>query len=445
MAITESEYAKIAGESLQTSVDNLRSADPELTVEAAKLQALNAASFNFSLQKGALGDIKNAMTSSGGLQETLKSGCDSNVSLDQIGAKTKDVFNNVKSLTEGGIASNISSLKSSLESKVNDLKKTVDKNVLGDIPKVELNLQDGFKTAISDINSGNITSAIGNLSFLQKSFPTADIGGLLEKASGLVPAGSLPPNAKDLINGDLAKAKDAISGAIPKLQDHLKGVVGGVGGAIDSVTQKINEATASLTTSTQLIGSAQDKLSGLTSGSTTDLKGIMGSVENALGGASAKIAEIGGSLSITGGTSVSGLLSNAQQLVKGVVPGINLGEQKLPEFNICQAVPNLQKQEGQETPVEEAKPTPAPVIDAVKPELPISLPKLKIPSSIPSPEKRNMTESEYEKIAGESLEKTIKDLRSADPELTEEEAKSQALNNASFNASLQKGIPFKLP
>jgi len=326
-----------------------------------------------SLSQGISNNI-NAETS-----KVFSTGCDSNIALGEVGAKMKELSTNIKNSVSGGIASSISSIKSQVETGVADIMKKVDLNLLGDIPKVDVKLQESFKGALDSLQKGNITGGISSLQNLNKLFPTANVASLLQKSAGLIPGVELPPNATQLIQNDLEKAKSDIASAIPKLQQTISGALGSAATALGTANSKITEALNLTNSASNLTNQFQTVLTTPGAGSIADLKNIAGDLTSTLKTAGAKISEVGGSLNINQNTSVGGLLDSAKGFADKLLPGLKLGEQKIPPFNICQAVPNLQLQDGNSEPVEEAKPPPAPVVDAVKPEPPALTPKPKFP------------------------------------------------------------------
>lgn len=326
-----------------------------------------------SVSKGVSDTVKSETT------KTFSTGCDSNVTIGEVGAKIKELSTNVKSSLSSGIASSISSIKSQVETGVGDLKKKVDSNLLGDIPKVDVKLQESFKGALDSIQKGDITGGIAVLQNLNTQFPTANVAGLLQKSAGLIPGAEIPPNATELIQADLIKAQGDISAAIPKIKNVITGGIGSATSALGTANSKISEALNLTNNASDLTNEFKTVLTKPGAGSINDLKNIAGNLTSTLTAAGSKISEVGGSLNLNQNTSIGGLLDSAKGFADKLLPGLNLGEQKIPPFNICQAVPNLQLQNGSSEPVEEAKPPPAPVVDAVKPEPPAPTPKPKFP------------------------------------------------------------------
>ena len=292
-------------------------------------------------------------------------GCGLNSKIEEFNAAKDKAFAELKALVAdtGGISSSISSLASKISSSVSDITESLNKNLLSDLPTVGLKLQDEFHSAINLFKTEALPEALSKLKEIQKQFPTFDMQKALDAAGGILPVGAIPPNAAELIKGDLTEVIQNLQSALPKIE---------------------KAAGALAANATSLLSDAQKTVSGalnsITSGSgiTTELTSLTSSVGTALDGAKKELLKLGagGSLSATEGE-ISGFLNKAKDAVSGFSENLTKGIAKIPAFDICTACPNQQVINGvvEEKAIPPIKPTenaepPTPPTPAPKPVVP---------------------------------------------------------------------------
>ncbi len=256
--------------------------------------------------------------------------CGLNSKIEEFNAVKDKASDELKALTAGtdGISSSISSLASQISSSASDIIESLNKNLLSDLPTVGLKLQDEFHSAINLFETEALPAALTKLKEIQKQFPAFDMQKALDAAGGILPVGAIPPNAAELIKGDLTKVIQNLQSALPKIE-KAAGSLAANATSLLSDAQKI----------------ASGALSSITSGSgiTTELTSSTSSVGTALDGAKKELLKLGaeGSLSATEGE-ISGFLNKAKDAVSGFSENLTKGIAKIPAFDICTACPNQQ-------------------------------------------------------------------------------------------------------
>jgi hypothetical protein len=298
--------------------------------------------------------------------------CGLNAKIEELNAIKSKAAAAINSLTSstGGIASSIASLKSSISSNVSEVTAKLNKNLLGDLPKIGLKLQDEFHSAINSFGTGQPAAGLTKLKEIQKQFPTFDIQKALNAAGGILPAGAIPANAADLIKGDLSKMMSNLEIALPQFQK--------LGGDISSgVTSFLGNAQTA-------VGSALSSIkSG--SGTTVGLTGLASEVQTAMSSASGELSKLGGAFSAKAGP-ISGLVTSLSDTASSLAGNLTKGIAKIPKFDICTAVPNQQVVNGEvkELPIPPVKPTvnaepPTPPTPAPTPATPVLVDKYSFP------------------------------------------------------------------
>ncbi len=291
--------------------------------------------------------------------------CGLNSKIEEFNAVKDKASDELKALTAGtdGISSSISSLASQISSSASDIIESLNKNLLSDLPTVGLKLQDEFHSAINLFETEALPAALTKLKEIQKQFPAFDMQKALDAAGGILPVGAIPPNAAELIKGDLTKVIQNLQSALPKIEK-----------AAGSLTAN---ATSLLSDAQKIAG---DALSSITSGSgiTTELTSSTSSVGTALDGAKKELLKLGaeGSLSAPEGE-ISGFLNKAEDAVSDLAENLTKGIAKIPAFDICTAIPNQQVINGvvEEKAIPPIKPTenaesPTPPTPAPTPAVP---------------------------------------------------------------------------
>jgi hypothetical protein len=292
--------------------------------------------------------------------------CGLNAKIEELNAIKSKAAAAINSLTSstGGIASSIASLKSSISSNVSEVTAKLNKNLLGDLPKIGLKLQDEFHSAINSFGTGQPAAGLTKLKEIQKQFPTFDIQKALNSAGGILPAGAIPANAADLIKGDLSKMMSNLEIALPQFQK--------LGGDISSgVTSFLGNAQTA-------VGSALSSISS-GSGTTGGLTGLASEVQTAMSSASGELSKLGGAFSAKAGP-ISGLVTSLSDTASSLAGNLTKGIAKIPKFDICTAVPNQQVVNGEvkELPIPPVKPTvnaepPTPPTPAPTPAVPLPI------------------------------------------------------------------------
>lgn len=206
--------------------------------------------------------------------------CGLNSKIEEFNAVKDKASDELKALTAGtdGISSSISSLASQISSSASDIIESLNKNLLSDLPTVGLKLQDEFHSAINLFETEALPAALTKLKEIQKQFPAFDMQKALDAAGGILPVGAIPPNAAELIKGDLTKVIQNLQSALPKIE-KAAGSLAANATSLLSDAQKI----------------ASGALSSITSGSgiTTELTSSTSSVGTALDGAKKELLKLG--------------------------------------------------------------------------------------------------------------------------------------------------------
>jgi hypothetical protein len=278
--------------------------------------------------------------------------CGLNPNIEKLNSIRKAAEDKLSNLTSGGITGSLSSLASTLKSSLSDVADGFNKNLLSDTPKIGIKLQDEFHNVMNYFSSGDQFSALSKLQDIKKQFPQFDIQKALNGAAGILPTGAIPPNATELIKGDLTKVLSSLGSAIPKITTLDKNLSIGATDLLSSAKTTVSGALENLT-------------SGF--GTTIDLKGAMKFANSAVKSAQSELSKLGGafnSISPTVDSALKSLVSSGNNLMTGV--------SKVPKFDICNAVPNLQVVNGvvKEIPTPTIKPT----LDSAEPESPTPAP-----------------------------------------------------------------------
>ena len=283
--------------------------------------------------------------------------CGLNPNIEELNSIRKAAEDKLSNLTSGGITGSLSSLASTLKSSLSDVADGFNKNLLSDVPKIGIKLQDEFHNVMNYFSSGDQFSALSKLQDIKKQFPQFDIQKALNGAAGILPTGAIPPNATELIKGDLTKVLSSLGSAIPKITTLDKNLSIGATDLLSSAKTTVSGALENLTSG---------------SGTTVDLKGAMKFANSAVKSAQSELSKLGGafnSVSSTVDSALKSLVSSGNNLITGV--------SKVPKFDICNAIPNLQVVNGvvKEIPTPTIKPT----LDSAEPELPTPAPTLATP------------------------------------------------------------------
>ena len=274
--------------------------------------------------------------------------CGLNPKIEELNAVKDKAQAEINSLTSGtgGITDSIAALGSSVSSAVSEVAAKLNKNLLEDLPTIGLKLQDEFHSAINSFGTGQSGAALTKLKEIEKQFPSFDMQKALDAAAGILPAGAIPENAAELIKTDLSKMNSDLEIALPKFQQ--------LGGDISS------EVTSLLGNAQTAVGSALSSISS-GSGTTEGLTGLASEAQTAVSDAAGDLSKLGGAFS------ASSLSAN---LTEGIA--------KIPAFDICTQVPNLQVVNGvvEELAIAPTKPTvdsepPTPPTPAPEPVVPV--------------------------------------------------------------------------
>lgn len=286
--------------------------------------------------------------------------CGLDPKIEELNAIKSKAAGALDSLTSsaGGIFDSIATLGSSISSSISEVTAKLNKNLLGDLPTIGLKLQDEFHSAINSFGTGQSVDALTKLKEIEKQFPQFDIQKALNGAAGILPTGSIPPNATELIKGDLTKVLSSLGSAIPKITTLDKNLSIGATDLLSSAKTTVSSALANLNSG---------------SGTTADLKGAMKFANSAVKSAQSELSKLGGafnSVSPTVDSALESLVSSGNNLITGV--------SKVPKFDICNAVPNQQVVNGvvEELPIPPVKPTvnsepPTPPTPAPTPVTPV--------------------------------------------------------------------------
>jgi len=298
--------------------------------------------------------------------------CGLNPKIEELNAVKDKAQAKINSLTSssGGITDSIAALSSSVSSAVSEVAAKLNENLFADIPTIGLKLQDEFHSAINSFGTGQQGAGLTKLKEIEKQFPSFDMQKALDAAAGILPAGAIPANATDIIKDDLSKMNSNLEIAIPKIQQ--------LGGNISS------EVTSLLQGAQTAVGSA---LSSITSGSGTTggLTGLASEAQTAVSDAVGELSKLGGAFSAKDGP-ISGLMTSLGDAASSLSANLTEGIAKIPSFDICTAVPNLQVVNGvvEELAIAPTKPTvdsepPIPPVVAPKPATPVLVDKYSFP------------------------------------------------------------------
>jgi hypothetical protein len=287
----------------------------------------------------------------------LDAACGLNPNIEKLNSIRKAAEDKLSNLTSGGITGSLSSLASTLKSSLSDVADGFNKNLLSDVPKIGIKLQDEFHNVMNYFSSGDQFSALSKLQDIKKQFPQFDIQKALNGAAGILPTGAIPPNATELIKGDLTKVLSSLGSAIPKITTLDKNLSIGATDLLSSAKTTVSGALENLTSG---------------SGTTVDLKGAMKFANSAVKSAQSELSKLGGafnSVSPTVDSALKSLVSSGNNLMTGV--------SKVPAFDICTAVPNQQVVNGEvkELPIPPVKPT----VNSEPPTPPTPAPTLATP------------------------------------------------------------------
>ena len=289
--------------------------------------------------------------------------CGLNPKIEELNAVKDKAQAEINSLTSGtgGITDSIAALSSSVSSAVSEVAAKLNKNLLEDLPTIGLKLQDEFHSAINSFGTGQSGAALTKLKEIEKQFPSFDMQKALDAAAGILPAGAIPENAAELIKTDLSKMNSDLEIALPKFQQ--------LGGDISSgVTSLLGNAQTA-------VGSALSSISS-GSGTTEGLTGLASEAQTAVSDAAGELSKLGGAFSAKDGP-ISKLMTSLSDTSSSLSANLTEGIAKIPAFDICTQVPNLQVVNGvvEELAIAPTKPT----VDSEPPTLPAPAPKPDIP------------------------------------------------------------------
>jgi hypothetical protein len=191
---------------------------------------------------------------------------------------------------------------------------------------------------------------------IKKQFPNFDIQKALDGAAGILPIGAIPPNAAELIKGDLIKAQSDLNLAIPKFQALGNDILSSVSKFSTEATNAIAGATNSISGAQKNIGTALGSLnSGV--GNNLQLSGLTNSVTDAINSTKDSLNKLGGSFASPTGPAAS--LTGVSDALKKLTGNLSEGIAKIPKFDICTSIPNQQVVNGEvkELPIPPVKPT----------------------------------------------------------------------------------------
>ena len=315
----------------------------------------------------------------------LDAKCGLNASIEQFNSDKKLAEDKLSSLMAGagGITGSLGSLSSSLQNSVDGIAKSLNKNLLADAPKIGIKLQDEFHKVMDSFSSGNPSSALLKLQDIKKLFPDFNLQKALDGAAGILPIGAIPPNAAELIKGDLTKAQSDLNLAIPKFQALGNDILSSVSKFSADAKNAVADATNSISDAQKNIGTALGSLnSGV--GNNLQLSGLTNSVTNAINSTKDSLNKLGGSFAGPAGPSAS--LTGASDALKKLTGSLSEGIAKIPKFDICTSIPNQQVVNGEvkELPIPPVKPTvnsepPTPPTPAPTPDTPVLVDKYSFP------------------------------------------------------------------
>lgn len=290
--------------------------------------------------------------------------CGLNPKIEELNAVKDKAQAEINSLTSGtgGITDSIAALGSSVSSAVSEVAAKLNKNLLEDLPTIGLKLQDEFHSAINSFGTGQSGAALTKLKEIEKQFPSFDMQKALDAAAGILPAGAIPENAAELIKTDLSKMNSDLEIALPKFQQ--------LGGDISS------EVTSLLGNAQTAVGSALSSISS-GSGTTEGLTGLASEAQTAVSDAAGELSKLGGAFSAKDGP-ISKLMTSLSDTASSLSANLTEGIAKIPAFDICTQVPNLQVVNGvvEELAIAPTKPTvdsepPTPPTPAPEPVVPV--------------------------------------------------------------------------
>ena len=284
--------------------------------------------------------------------------CGLNPKIEELNAVKDKAQAKINSLTSssGGITDSIAALSSSVSSAVSEVAAKLNENLFADIPTIGLKLQDEFHSAINSFGTGQPGAGLTKLKEIEKQFPSFDMQKALDAAAGILPAGAIPANAAELIKTDLSKMNSDLEIALPKFQQ--------LGGDISSgVTSLLGNAQTA-------VGSALSSISS-GSGTTEGLTGLASEAQTAVSDAAGELSKLGGAFSAKDGP-ISKLMTSLSDTASSLSANLTEGIAKIPAFDICTQVPNLQVVNGvvEELAIAPTKPT----VDSEPPTLPAPAP-----------------------------------------------------------------------
>lgn len=315
----------------------------------------------------------------------LDAKCGLNASIEQFNSDKKLAEDKLSSLVTGagGITGSLGSLSSSLQNSVGDIAKSLNKNLLADAPKIGIKLQDEFHKVMDSFSSGAPSSALLKLQEIKKQFPNFDIQKALDGAAGILPTGAIPPNAAELIKGDLTKALSNLNQAIPKFEGLGNDLLSSASKFSTDAKNAIAGVTNSISGAQKSIGTALGALTA-EAGNNLQLGGLTNAATNAVNSAKDSLNKLGGAFAGPAGPSAS--LTGASDALKKLTGNLSEGIAKIPKFDICTSIPNQQVVNGEvkELPIPPVKPTvnaepPTPPTPAPTPATPVLVDKYSFP------------------------------------------------------------------
>ena len=245
----------------------------------------------------------------------LDAKCGLNASIEQFNSDKKLAEDKLSSLITGagGITGSLGSLYSSLQNSVGDIAKSLNKNLLADAPKIGIKLQDEFRKVMDSFSSGAPSSALLKLQEIKKQFPNFDIQKALDGAAGILPTGAIPPNAAELIKGDLTKALSNLNQAIPKFEGLGNDLLSSASKFSTDAKNAIAGVTNSISGAQKSIGTALGALTA-EAGNNLQLGGLTNAATNAVNSAKDSLNKLGGAFAGPAGPSAS--LTGASDALK---------------------------------------------------------------------------------------------------------------------------------
>ena len=266
---------------------------------------------------------------------------------------------------------------------MDDIAKSLNKNLLADAPKIGIKLQDEFHKVMDSFSSGAPSSALLKLQEIKKQFPNFDIQKALDGAAGILPTGAIPPNAAELIKGDLTKALSNLNQAIPKFEGLGNDLLSSASKFSTDAKNAIAGVTDSISGAQKSIGTALGALTA-EAGNNLQLGGLTNAATNAVNSAKDSLNKLGGAFAGPAGPSAS--LTGASDALKKLTGNLSEGIAKIPKFDICTSIPNQQVVNGEvkELPIPPVKPTvnaepPTPPTPAPTPATPVLVDKYSFP------------------------------------------------------------------